>query len=70
MEFSWQEYWSGLPQPPPGPLPNPGIEPMSREFPIFQVESLPLSYQGNPSISTYLSIITLKVNGINFPTKR
>ena len=26
MEFSWQEYWSGLPFPPPGDLPNPGIE--------------------------------------------
>ena len=29
MGFSRQEYWSGLPCPPPGDLPNPGIEPMS-----------------------------------------
>ena len=27
IEFSRQEYWSGLPFPPPGNLPNPGIEP-------------------------------------------
>ena len=27
--FSRQEYWSGLPFPPPGDLPNPGIKPMS-----------------------------------------
>ena len=27
--FSRQEYWSGLPCPPPGDLPNPGVEPMS-----------------------------------------
>ena len=27
--FSRQEYWSGLPSPPPGDLPNPGIEPTS-----------------------------------------
>ena len=27
MEFSRQEYWSGLPFPTPGYLPNPGIEP-------------------------------------------
>ena len=27
--FSRQEYWSGLPWPPPGDLPDPGIEPMS-----------------------------------------
>ena len=30
MEFSRQEYWSGLPFPTPGDIPNPGIEP---EFP-------------------------------------
>ena len=29
MEFSLQEYWSGLPFPTPGDLPNPGIEPES-----------------------------------------
>ena len=29
MEFSRQKYWSGLPFPSPGDLPNPGIEPMS-----------------------------------------
>ena len=29
MEFSRQEYWSGLPWPPPGDFPNPGLEPMS-----------------------------------------
>ena len=29
MEFSRQEYWSGLPFPLPGDLPEPGIEPMS-----------------------------------------
>ena len=29
MEFSKQEYWSGLPFPPPGDLPDLGIEPMS-----------------------------------------
>ena len=29
MGFSRQEYWSGLPWPPSGHLPNPGIEPVS-----------------------------------------
>ena len=29
MEFSRQEYWSGLPFPTPGDLPNPGMEPVS-----------------------------------------
>ena len=46
MAFSRQEYWSGLPCPPPGDLPNPGIEPGS---PALQGDSLPLSHQGSPS---------------------
>ena len=29
MDFSRQEYWSGLPCPPPGDLPDPGIKPLS-----------------------------------------
>ena len=37
MGFSRQEYWSGLPCPPPGGLPNPGIEPKS---PALQADSL------------------------------
>ena len=36
--FSRPEYWSGLPCPPPGDLPNPGIEPRS---PTLQTDSLP-----------------------------
>ena len=38
MGFSRQEYWSGLPFPSPGDLPNPGIEPQS---PALQADSLP-----------------------------
>ena len=35
MEFSRQEYWSGLPFPPPGNLPNPGMEPVSPASPAL-----------------------------------
>ena len=38
MGFSRQEYWSGLPFPSPGDLPNPGIEPGS---PASQADALP-----------------------------
>ena len=48
MEFSRQEYWSGLPCPPPGDLPNPGIELESPAFPALQEDSLLLSHWGNP----------------------
>ena len=44
MGFPRPEYWSGLPFPPPGDLPNPGIEPMS---PALQTDSLPLSHLEN-----------------------
>ena len=45
MRFSRQEYWSGLPFPSPGDLPDPGTEPVS---PAWQVDSLPLSHLGCP----------------------
>ena len=38
MGFSRQEYWSGLPFPSPGALPNPGIKPQSPEL---QADALP-----------------------------
>ena len=48
MGFSRQEYWSGLPFPPPGDLPNPGMEPVSPAAPALQADSLLLSRQGSP----------------------
>jgi len=35
MRFSRQEYWSGLPCPPPGDLSNPGIKPTSLTSPTL-----------------------------------
>ena len=46
MGLPSQEYWSGLPWPPPGDLPDPGIEPGS---PVLQVKYLPLNLWGRPS---------------------
>ena len=43
--FSRQEYWSGLPCPPPGDLPNPGIEPRSTSL---QGDSLLSKLAGKP----------------------
>ena len=45
MGFPRQERWSELPCPPPGDLPNPGIEPTSLVAPALQADSLPLSHQ-------------------------
>ena len=45
MGFSRREYWSGLPFPSPGDLPNPGIEPGS---PALQTDALPSEPLGKP----------------------
>ena len=47
MEFSRQEYWSGLPFPSSGDLPDPGIEPKSPVSPALQADSLPLCHLGS-----------------------
>ena len=47
-EFPRQEYWSGLSFPPPGDLPDSGIEPVPLESPTLQVNSLPLGHLGSP----------------------
>ena len=44
MGCSRSEYWSGLPCPPPGDLPDPGIEHASLSTPALQADSLPLSH--------------------------
>ena len=46
MGFSRQEYWSELPFPPPGDLPDPGIEPRST---AFQADALTSESPGKPS---------------------
>ena len=52
MGFSRQEHWSGLPFPPQGDLPNPGIKPAS---PALQANSLPLHHLRSP----YLLVVIL-----------
>jgi len=55
MKFSRAEYWSGLPFPSPGDLPNPGIELRS---PTLQAYSLPAEPQGKPK-NTGVSSLSL-----------
>ena len=49
MEFSRQEYWSGLPFPSPGDLSDPGLEPGSSTLKADYLLSEPL---GNSSLTT------------------
>ena len=52
MGFSRQEYWSGLPFPSPGDLPDPGIEPRS---PTLQADALTSAPPGEPHKTPKLS---------------
>ena len=54
MEFSRQEYWSVLPFPSPGDLPDPGIKPGS---PALQADALPSELPGNPTSNYHIAVI-------------
>ena len=64
MGFSRQEYWSGLPFPSPGNLPDTGIKPRS---PALQIHSLPTELWGNDILALHIKftkdICTYKVSG-------
>ena len=55
MEFPRQEYWSALPFPSPGDLPDPGIKHSS--LPL-QAHSLPSELPGKPEESVYIQLST------------
>ena len=54
--FSRQEYWSGLPCPFPGDLPNPGTEPECPASPALPVDSLWLSHWRSPVMAQFSSV--------------
>ena len=58
MGFSRQEYWNGLPFPPPEDLSNPGIQPRS---PALQADSLLLSHLGSLNTHKTRQTITLRI---------
>ena len=59
--FSRQEYWTGLPFPSSGDLPDPGIGP---ESPALQVDFLPLSIR-EALISMYLCMLACMLSHLN-----
>ena len=59
IEFSRQEYWSGLPFPSPGDLPNPGIDPGS---PALQEDSL----LSEPPGKTFQEYILFRISKIKY----
>ena len=63
MGLSRQEYWSGLPFPSPGDLPDPGIEPRS---PTLQADALTSEPPGKPGRLTDLVYLFIFLSGGRF----
>ena len=55
MKFFRKEYWRGFPCPPPGDLPDPGIELASPTSPALLADSLPLGHQEAPDITSEMA---------------
>ena len=62
MGFSRQEYWSGLPFPSPGDLPDPGIEPGS---PALEANALTLGYDLNQIPYDYTVEVRNRFKGLD-----
>ena len=69
MGFSRQEYWSGLLCPPPGDLPDPGIQPAFPASPALWSDSLLLSHWGSPWLIRWSSdfrSLTVWISSVQF----
>ena len=62
LGFSRQEYWSGLPFPSPGDLPDPGIEPGS---PALEADALTLRYDLNEIPYDYTVEVRNRFKGLD-----
>ena len=66
--YPGQEYCSGLPFPPPGELPDPGVKPRSSVSPALQVDSLPTEpLQGSPYVLITLCFYHLAFYALSYP---
>ena len=63
MGFSRQEYWSGLPCPPPGDLPDPGIEPASLMSPALAGRFFTTSVTGE-TLQCFYPLVVARVLGV------
>ena len=57
MEYARRWYWSRLPFPPAGDIPDPGIEPIPPAHPAMQLDSSPLSHWVSPTRDPFLTKI-------------
>ena len=67
MGLPRQEYWSGLPFPSPGDLPNPGFEPGS---PACQADSLPTELRGKLQNTLLICLAALSLSCCTWDTEQ
>ena len=65
MGLSRQEYWNGLPFPPPGDLPDPGIK---QVYPALQVDSFPADHQGIQFLASEALGVGIQASVVSFPS--
>ena len=65
MEFSRQEYWSGLSFPPPGDLPDPGIKASFLRLLHWQADSLPATWEAL-IYNIIISVLGIQHRNLNF----
>ena len=65
MGFFRQEYWSGLPCPPPGDLPDPGIEPVSLMSPALAGRFLTTSTTSEAPLYVYTLIYVYAIGSVS-----
>ena len=70
LGFPKQGYWSGLPFPPPGNLPYPGIKPVSPMSPALVGGFFTTEPPGNPHLGRALSATFLHCNGTLLKKKK
>ena len=67
MGFPSQEYWNGLPFPSPGDLPQPGIEPGSREE-SDTTERFPFHFHAlEKEMATHSTVLIWRISGMGKP---
>ena len=69
MGFSRQEYWSGLPFPPPGDLPSPGIKSKSLESPALSGRFFTPEPLGKPKRSLAISKMVFSKHSVHGDTE-
>ena len=70
MRLFWQEYWSGLSFPPPGDLPNSGIEPARPKSPVLASGFFATEPSGKPKLANErhsINTCELKATGTEKP---